>query len=304
MLCGIDIGGTKIGLAVYGDDLELSASWRVPTPGHDYESFLEALAGLVAKGDRFCTEIHSIGVALPGIADDHGRRTSAHVPCINGKHLVHDIERRLARPVAHTNDMRAFAVSEAHGGAIEGVSVALAMILGTGVGGTLCIDGRPVAGANNIAGEYGHLPIAPNVLEKHGLPAQQCACGATGCAETVLSGPGLLRTAALLGSAHSSVPEWLDHLRRCDGTARRIFEIYIDCLGYFVSRLTLMLDPDVVVFGGGLSAITEIYGAVPAAAEAHMFEGVQAPPIRPPAFGPSSGARGAAILALEAAAGG
>ena len=300
MVSGVDIGGTKIELGVFDSSMEQSASWREPTPCHDYTAFLHTIARMVRKADDICGGKQALGLALPGIVDNRGHSTSIHVPCMNGKRVTRDIERMLDRSVAETNDLRAFAISEARGGAIDGARTALAIILGTGVGGTLLIDGRPVRGRNNIAGEYGHIPMAANLVDKYGLPTSTCPCGASGCAEPILSGPGMLRTGSSLGANYASVADLIEHLRNGDPIAERVFDAYIDCLGYFVSRLTLMLDPDAVVFGGGLSHIVEIYERVPAATKAYLFEGVDPPPIAAPTFGPTSGARGAALVALDA----
>ena len=302
MVCGIDIGGTKMQCAVYSKSLEQVASSRLPTPGHDYAAFLRTLADMVEAADEIAGEPQAVGLALPGVVDDDGLTVSAHVPCINGKHLVADIERTLGRPVVHDNDTRTFTLSEARGGALDGVSVAVGVVLGTGVAGTLCVGGRPCTGKRGIAGEYGHIAMPPDLLDKYDLPAQKCICGAAGCAEQILSGPGLLRLGTRFGATYGAVERLLEDMRRGVPAAQRTFDAYIDCLGYFVSRLTLLLDPDVMAFGGGLSNVDEIYARLPEAAEAYLFDGLGAPAIAAPRFGATSGARGAAILALETGA--
>lgn len=301
MACGIDIGGTKIELAIYDRSMERGKSWRIPTPGRDYAAFLEAVAGMVRRADELCGERQAVGLAVPGVVDSDGLAVSILVPCLNGKRVVGDIERAIRRPVAHDNDTRAFTLSEARGGALAGFPVAMGIILGTGVAGTLCIDGKLHPRRRGIAGEYGHLAIPKPLIERFGLPAYDCACGAAGCAEQYLSGPGMLRIASRLGATYASVERLLSEMRQGEPVAQRTFEAYIEILGYFVSRLTLISDPDIVVLGGGLSNVAEIYDRLPAAVAAYLFEGIRPPKIVPPKFGAAGGARGAAILAPEAA---
>ena len=303
MAVGIDIGGTKMELAIYDQSMEPGESWRIPTPGRSYAAFLKAIAEMVQRADAICGMRQAVGLAVPGVVDGAGQSISIHVPCINGKRVVADIERSIERPVAHDNDIRAFTLSEACGGALAGVPVAIGVILGTGVGGTLCIDGRLHRGRRGIAGEYGHMPIPKSLIDKYGLHAQArcCACGGEGCAEQFLSGPSLLQAVKHLGAPYTSVHEMMAEVRKGSPPACWIFEAFIECLGYFISRLTLMLGPDVVVFGGGLSSISEIYSRLPEAITAYLFAGTPPPTVSPPKFGAAGGARGAAILAMEAA---
>ena len=302
MICGIDIGGTKMECAIYDRSLNRGKSWRVATPGQNYKAFLQAVADLVEHADVSAGGLQAVGLAVPGVVDRDGWSISIHVPCINGKRVVDDIEMMIKRPIAHDNDIRTFTLSEAQGGAIDGARVAMGLILGTGVGGSLCIEGRLLRSTNGIAGEYGHLPMPRNLLEKYRLQARRCPCGASGCVEQTLSGPGLLQLSDRIGPGYESIERLLADLRAGAPAAERIFSAYVDCLGYFLSRLTLTLDPDVVVFGGGLSAIEEIYAKLPSSISAYLFDGVRPPAVVPPAFGAAGGVRGAAILALELAA--
>ncbi len=301
MACGIDIGGTKMELAVYDRVMEPLERRRVPTPGGDYAAFLAAVAGLVAAADGIAGTAQAVGLAFPGIVDGDGRSISAHVPCLNGRQAIADIERTLARPVAVDNDVRAFTHSEARGGALSGAGIGMGVVLGTGVGGALCVDGRLHAGPARVSGEFGHLPMPAHLVEQYGLPVAPCLCGAAGCAEQTLSGPGLLRSGARRGAKYASVEDLIADLRGGAAVAHATFNAYLDCLGYFISRLALTLGPEVVVFGGGLSGIVELYRALPAAVGRYLFEGVAPPVISPPVFGASGGARGAALLAREAA---
>lgn len=299
MVAGVDIGGTKMQCGLYNKSLKQVATRREPTPRDNYAAFLRTLTDMTREADHTAGARQAVGLAMPGIVDADGLTISTQIPCINGKHLVADIERALDRPVAYDNDTRAFTLSEAHGGALDGVPVGIGIVLGTGVAGALCIDGQLYRSSRGMAGEYGHLAMPPDLLAKYDLPTCRCACGATACAEQILSGPGLLRAGAHLGANYPSVERLLKDVRRGVPLAQRLFHAYLDCLGYFVSRLTLVFDPDVVVLGGGLSNIAEIYSRLPDAVRTYLFDGLDSPSIAAPRFGGTGGTRGAAIVALE-----
>ena len=300
MACGIDIGGTKIELTLYDAAHAPLRSWREPTPVDDYGAFLATLAALTGNADARAGERCTVGLALPGAIDADGRTISVHVPCLNGRRPAADIESALGRPVTVENDARAFALSEARGGALDGARLGMGVILGTGVAATLCLNGQLYPSPRGVAGEFGHIALAPDLIAKHDLPVVACPCGAAGCCEQYLSGPGLLRTARRLGARCGTVPALVAALREGEPAAGRAFAVYVDCLAYFLSRLTLMLDPDAVVLGGGLSGIGELYERLPAAIGGWLFDGVRPPSVAAPRFGAAGGARGAAILAAEA----
>lgn len=299
MACGIDIGGTKMEIAIYDSSMKRGSTWRVPTPGHDYDAFLKAITQMVQRADAICGERQAVGLAVPGVVDGNGLSISANIPCINGRCVATDVERLIQRPAVYENDVRAFTLSEVRGGALDGAASAIGIVLGTGLGGTLCFDGKLHRGQQGLSGEFGHLPIPQHLIRKYDLPVLSCICGSMGCAEQILSGPGMLRVAAGLGAVYETVEALVSKLRQGEPLATRVFHAYIECLGHFISRLTLMLEPEVVVIGGGLSAVAEIYRRLPSAIGAYLFEGVTAPRITAPRFGLTSGARGAAILAFE-----
>lgn len=299
MVCGIDIGGTKLHLAVYDDAMNQGHSWRVATPVHDYRAFLNALKRLVQSADEAVGERQAVGIAFPGIIRRDGMAISTNIPCVHGKGVMADIAETLSRGVVHLNDARAFTLSESHGGALDGAAIGMGIVLGTGVAGALCIGGRLYRGFQGAAGEYGHMPLPRNLLEKYGLPARPCPCGTDGCAEAFLSGPGLVRIGTRFGAGCCTAESLLQAANHRVAAARRSLEVYVDCLGYFVSRLTLLLDPKVIALGGGLSNVERLYGDLPAAVEGHLFDGVTAPVIAAPRFGAYSGVRGAAILAAR-----
>ncbi len=293
---GLDIGGTKIEIGLFDSELKLIDSWRVPTPTKDYHEFLNAVVSLINEADQRCGQQGTIGIGMPGILDKNARVKSANVGCATGKPLVADLEKLLGRSVAVANDCRLFALSESCGGAGDKLPRIYGAIIGTGAGGGLCIDGHLYESENNIAGEYGHLPVSGYLLQKYNLPARPCGCGLVGCSETYIAGPGLGWLYNHFGSGTESTTKFVSDLRDKDPIAIKTFDCYIEFLGSAFSTLVLSYDPDMIVVGGGLSKIDEIIEALPQAINKHLFEGVESPLISRAIFGDSSGVRGAAIL--------
>lgn len=300
MMYGIDIGGTKIELAIYNAELEQLDSWRLPTPKEEYRQFIDTVVSMVEDADQKFGELGSVGIGLPGLLDSQGCAVSANIPCINGQPVAADLSKRLNRPVGFENDVNAFVYSEAKGGAAEGVKHALGLVLGTGVAGGLCIDGVPYYGRQKVAIECGHISMPTVVRERYHLPDLHCGCGSIGCVEQYLSGPGLIHLCEFFGAEYRSATALMDAMRIGEAKARRIFEVYMQCLGCYFAQLVLLYDPDVIVLGGGLSNISEIYQEIGAAMNAHLIDGVSAPTVLPPKFGDSSGVRGAALIGAEA----
>lgn len=300
MMYGLDIGGTKMELAIFDDQLNLETSWRVPTPKQDYQEFLGAIKAMVDEADRKTGQQGSVGIGLPGFVDSRGCGVVANIACINGKPLAEDVSQQLSRPVGFANDAKAFVLSEANGGGADGAKHALGVVLGTGVAGGLCINGELYQGKQNIAGEFGHIPLSVTLQQRYNLPMRQCGCGEQGCMEQYLAGPGLLWMVSHFGGDYASVPELMEGVRAKEAKAVEIFGAYIDCLGSFIARLTLVFDPDVIVLGGGLSNVPEIYQQLPTAIPDYLFAGVLPPPVVAPKFGDSSGVRGAALLGRQA----
>lgn len=299
MVCGIDIGGTKMQLAVYDRAMKEVHSRRTVTPVHDYRAFLRVLSDMIRSADGAGRERQAVGLAFPGLIGPDGAAISTNISCIQGRPVIADIEAASGRSVAYLNDTSAFTLSESRGGALDGAAIGMGVVLGTGVAGALCIEGRLYDGSQHAAGEYGHMPLPRNLLEKYGLPASRCLCGTDGCAEAYLSGRGLVRIGTRFGLRCSSAEDVLRRGEEGVTAALRSVEAYMDCLGYFVSRLTLLFDPDVIALGGGLSNVRLLYRELPAAIGAHLFEGLKPPSIAAPRFGACSGVRGAAILALN-----
>ncbi len=299
---GIDIGGTKIELAVCdAATREVLHRRRIATPQGDYEGFLAALEGLLADADAQLAQAGAaVGIALPGVRDRRsGRQLSANVPALTGRSVAVDLQARLRRPLFFGNDLQCFALSEAHGGAAHGYPSMFGAILGTGAGGGYCLGGRLIAGFNGIAGEWGHWSVPAHLLQRHGLPVLDCACGLRGCVERYVSGSGLVALYRHFGGEAAEAGAVLANADAGEARAQQARAIHLDLLGHSLAALILALDPHVIVLGGGLSQHAPLYDALPAAICAHLFAGVQVPPIVPPRFGDAGGARGAALLALS-----
>jgi len=280
---GIDLGGTKIeALALDGAGREVFRK-RVPTPRGDYAATIAAVSSLVKEiGEG------SVGVGIPGAASQvTGLVKNANSTWLIGKPLKEDLENALRRPVRLENDANCFALSEAVDGAGTGASVVFGVILGTGVGGGIVVEGKVLVGANAIAGEWGHNPLpAPTAAD---LPHPACYCGRTGCIETYLSGPGLSRDHESRTGRRLS-PEEIVSL------GDQSLERYEERLARALASVINVLDPDVIVLGGGMSNVARLYTEVPRLWGRHVFSDRVATRLARPVHGDSSGVRGAAWL--------
>ncbi|HKO14964.1 MAG TPA: ROK family protein [Gemmatimonadaceae bacterium] len=299
---GIDLGGTKIeGLALGADGREL-ARRRIPTP-REYAGSVQAIAGLVHALEQAAGAAGRVGVGIPGtLVPRTGLVKNANSVWLNGQPLGADLEHALRRPVRLMNDANCFALSEATDGAGAGARVVFGVILGTGVGGGIVIDGRCVMGANLIAGEWGHVPLPWMTPDEHPGPA--CYCGRRGCIETWLSGPGFEREhAERTGRAWPS-REIARTAEAGDPEAAAALERYTDRLARSLAAVADVLDPDVVVLGGGMSNIAGLPEAVSGLLPRYVFAaGVATAPdvatrVVRNAHGDSSGVRGAAWIAV------
>lgn len=270
MRIGVDLGGSKIEAAALDGSGSILARRRVPTPRGDYDATLLAIRDLISRVESEAGATGSVGVGIPGtISPATGLVKNANSTWLIGKPLQSDLERTVGRPVRLANDANCFALSEAVDGAARGRPVVFGVILGTGVGGGVVVDGRVLTGPNAIAGEWGHTPMPWPEAEE--WPGPLCWCGKTGCIETLLSGPAFER----------------------DG---RDPERYADRLARALATVLNLLDPDAVVLGGGLSNLESLYAAVPARWERWAFSDRIATPLLRPRWGDSSGVRGAAWL--------
>ncbi len=280
---GVDIGGTKIeALALDAAGREVFRK-RIPTPRGDYEATVAAVVSLVAEAGA-----GTVGVGIPGaLSRATGRVKNANSTWLIGRPLKQDLERAIGREVRLENDANCFALSEAVDGAGQGAEVVFGVILGTGVGGGIVVDGRVLTGPNAIAGEWGHNPLPlPTDAD---LPLPPCYCGRFGCIETYLSGPGLARDHKAV-TGESASPEEIVSLRGESLTR------YEERLARALATVINLLDPDVIVLGGGMSNIERLYGEVPRLWGQHVFSDRVTTRLARHAHGDSSGVRGAAWL--------
>ncbi|UTV29636.1 ROK family protein [Photobacterium atrarenae] len=298
MLAGFDIGGTKIELVVFDEAYQAVYQQREPTPTQDYEQFLETLVAMLQRAEEACGEISRVGVGMPGIVDiDTGAQLSSNIPAATGHCIAKDIEVRLARPTVLGNDCQCFALSEANGGAAAQYESVFGAVLGTGVGGGVCLNGLLIKGRNGTAGEWGHSPLPAQFVEKYGLPLVQCGCGKTGCVERYISGPGLVFLYQHCGGEARSAIQVIDEMRAENPQAEQAFTMYLDILACTLASFVHIYDPQAVVFGGGLSRVPELYQRLPDSLRQHLLPAIKTPALLAPKFGDSSGVRGAAMLA-------
>jgi len=292
---GIDLGGTKIEAAVLGDDGAVRARRRVATPRDDYAATLRSIAALVEDLEAEMGSAAVVGVGMPGtISPATGLVKNANSVWLNGHPLAEDLRRLLPRPLRFANDANCFALSEAVDGAAAGAGAVFGVIVGTGTGGGVVVHGRIWTGPNAIAGEFGHNPLPwPNLDEG---PGPQCYCGQTGCIETYLSGPGLSRdhertTGQSLDAAGIAV-----RAASGDVAAEATLRRYEDRMARALASVVNVLDPDVVVLGGGLSNLSRLYVTVPRLWTRYVFSDRVDTRLVSPRHGDSSGVRGAAWL--------
>jgi fructokinase len=295
MQIGIDLGGTKIEGVALGESGQILARRRLASPRGDYRASVDAIADLVLALERETGRRGSVGVGIPGaLSPASGRIKNANSTWLIGEALDRDLAERLARPVRLENDANCFALSEAVDGAGAGARSLFGVILGTGVGGGLVMEGRPITGLNAIAGEWGHNPLPwPEAAERPGPP---CYCGQRGCIETFLSGPGLARDHESVAGEALAPEQIVARAAAGDAAAEATLARYEERLGRALASVVNLLDPEVIVLGGGLSGIERLYRALPRLLPAHVFGGEAATAILPPRHGDSSGVRGAAWL--------
>jgi fructokinase len=298
---GIDLGGTKIeGLALADDGRELDRR-RVAAPRGNYDDTVRAVADLVAAIESACRAeaatppAATVGVGIPGtISPASGLIKNANSTWLIGRPLAEDLAEALGRPVRLANDANCFALSEATDGAAAGAAVVFGVIIGTGTGGGLIVHGKIVVGANAIAGEWGHNPLpAPEDEERPGAP---CYCGRFGCIETFLSGPALARDYIALGGDDMSAAEIARRADRGDARALACLDRYERRFARAIASIINVVDPNVIVLGGGLSNITRLADRVPALWGPHVFSDRVDTRLVRAKHGDASGVRGAAWL--------
>ena len=295
MRIGLDLGGTKIEGVALGDDGTQLARRRVATPRHDYAATLEAMAVLVRGLEAETGLRGSVGVGMPGaLSPVTGLVKNANSTWLIGQSLDRDLSGLLGRPLRFANDANCFALSEAVDGAAAGARVVFGVIVGTGTGGGVVVDRRVLTGRNAIAGEWGHNPLPwPREGE---WPGPDCYCGKTGCVETFLSGPGLARDFRQATGEDVGAPEIVSRAERGHEAAAAALERYEGRMARALAVVIDIVDPDVVVLGGGMSHIERLYESVPRLWQEWAFSDRVDTVLKPPVHGDSSGVRGAAWL--------
>jgi fructokinase len=287
---GVDFGGTKIEAAALDAEGQFVARVRKPNPGN-YDDALDVVAALLTDAECMAgAKAERLGMDIPGsISPRTGLIRNANSVYLNDRAFQADLTTRLERPVRLANDANCLALSEATDGAGAGAGVVFAAILGTGCGGGLVVDGRLVEGRNGIGGEWGHTPLPWPRPEEYPGPA--CWCGRKGCLETWISGPAFSRDAG-----HPTGQATVAAFESGDASAMAALDRYVDRLSRSLAVTCDLIDPDVIVLGGGMSNVETLYDRLPAAIAPHVFSDAFETPVRKARHGDSSGVRGAAWL--------
>jgi fructokinase len=291
---GIDLGGTKIELSALTGGQVVHRE-RIATPAHDYRAIVEAIAGLVERAELALGERGSVGICTPGaISSQTGRIKNSNTQSLNGEALDEDLAKRLGREVRMENDANCFSLSEAIDGAGAGAPVVFGVILGTGVGGGIVVNGRCLVGCNAIAGEWGHIQLP--YLGADDLPAPECYCGRSGCIETYLSGSGLRAEYVRRGGEPMAASEVARAAADGEPIAKATLARYTERLARGLSVVINVLDPHVIVLGGGLSLIQSLYDVLPQQLPKYVFSDHIDTRVVAAVHGDASGVRGAAQL--------
>lgn len=301
MYYGFDVGGTKIELGVF--DAELNKVWqkRVPTPRNSYEALLNTLVELTREADAQTGVAGKIGIGVPAIqTGENGALFTANLPAAMGRPLAQDLEQLLHREIRINNDANCFVLSEAWDAEFCNYPVVLGMILGTGVGGGLVINGRTVDGRNGIAGEIGHLRLPIDALAVLGedIPLVKCGCGQTGCIENYISGRGFEWLYAHFYQETLPAVTIIRHFRAGEANALAFVDRFMDLLAACLGNLITLFDPHLLVLGGGLSNFDEIYQILPTRLPSYLMPVAKLPRIAKARYGDAGGIRGAALLHL------
>ncbi|MBI1423630.1 MAG: fructokinase [Gammaproteobacteria bacterium] len=295
MRIGIDLGGTKIEGIALDDNGGILYRERIDTPRDDYRATVDAICQLINTIEQQTNLQGSIGIGIPGtISPATGLVKNANSTWLIGQPLNKDLEAQLQRPVRIANDANCFAVSEAVDGAAKGAEIVFGVIIGTGTGGGICINGKPLVGANAIGGEWGHNPLPwPQPDE---LPGPKCYCGLHGCIETWLSGTGFTNRFREYTGKSLRAPEIIALAEQGDAQAEQAMQQYEQRMARALASIINVIDPQVIVLGGGMSNVQRLYDAVPRLWGEYVFSDRVDTKLIPPKHGDSSGVRGAAWL--------
>ncbi|MGE0970952.1 N-acetylglucosamine kinase [Klebsiella sp. WOUb02] len=301
MYYGFDIGGSKIALGVFNRERRLQWEKRVATPQASYEDFLQAVEALVLEADARFDCQGSVGIGIPGMPETaDGTLYAANVPAASGKPLRADLSARLGREVRLDNDANCFALSEAWDDEFTRYPLVMGLILGTGVGGGLILNGKSITGHSYITGEFGHIRLPVDALEVVGrdFPLTRCGCGQLGCIENYLSGRGFAWLYQHFYQQSLTSPEIVALWQQGDEKARAHVERYLDLLAVCLGNILTIVDPDLLVVGGGLSNFTAISEGLAQRLPRHLLPVARVPRIERARHGDAGGMRGAAFLHL------
>jgi len=295
---GIDLGGTKTEVIALSDQGEELFRYRVPTPRDDYEKTLENIIGLVRRAEEVTGQQGTVGLGIPGTLSPYTRRVkNANSTWLNGQPLDKDLQQRLGREVRIANDANCLAVSEAVDGAAAGKQTVFAVIIGTGCGAGVALNGQVHSGGNGNAGEWGHNPLPwmdeDELRYREEVP---CYCGKAGCIETFISGTGFATDYQRLSGVSLKGAEIMQRVAQQDPVAELAMSRYELRLAKSLAHVVNILDPDMIVLGGGMSNVERLYQTVPLLVKNWVFGGEFETPIRQAVHGDSSGVRGAAWL--------
>ncbi|EGB7236908.1 fructokinase [Salmonella enterica] len=298
MRIGIDLGGTKTEVIALDDAGEQRFRHRLPTPRDDYQQTIETIAALVDMAEQATSQTGSVGIGIPGsISPYTGVVKNANSTWLNGQPFDNDVSRRLKREVRLANDANCLAVSEAVDGAAAGAQTVFAVIIGTGCGAGVALNGRAHIGGNGTAGEWGHNPLPwmddDELRYREEIP---CYCGKQGCIETFISGTGFATDYQRLSGKLLKGDEIIHLVETQDAVAELALSCYELRLAKALAHVVNILDPDVIVLGGGMSNVERLYKTVPSLMKSFVFGGECETPVRKARHGDSSGVRGAAWL--------
>lgn len=301
MFYGFDIGGSKIALGVFDGQRRLQWEKRIATPKDSYESFLNAVAGLVAEADAQFGVKGSVGIGIPGMPETaDGTLYAANVPAASGRPLRADLSKLLDRDVRLDNDANCFALSEAWDDEFTQYPLVMGLILGTGVGGGIVHHGKSITGHSYITGEFGHIRLPVDALEVVGrdFPLTRCGCGQLGCIENYLSGRGFAWLYEHYYQQPLTSPEIVALWSQGDARAQEHVERYLDLLAVCLGNILTIVDSDLLVIGGGLSNFSAITDGLAVRLPRHLLPVARVPRIEQARHGDAGGMRGAAFLHL------
>lgn len=298
---GFDIGGSKIALGLFDAGRRLQWETRIPTPHQSYDAFLQAIAALVAEADRRSGVKGSVGIGIPGMPETaDGTLYAANLPAASGQALRRDLSHLLDRDVRIDNDANCFTLSEAWDEEFRRYPLVMGLILGTGVGGGLVFNGKAIPGRRFITGEFGHIRLPVDALSLMGFdfPLLRCGCGNIGCIESYLSGRGFAWLYQHFYHQTLTAPEIIARWEQGEANARAHVERYVDLLAVCLGNILTIIDPDLIVIGGGLSNFSALTRLLPDRIAPHLLPAGDVPRIERARHGDAGGMRGAAFLHL------